>query len=1006
MKTFYGSFRALEKAFLQHLAADKPGPDNPVLVLCPSGRTAERLRSQLAKQQGLVSNLFFVTFSQLLARLDLENPARPALLPGDNLHDYILKNLLSAAELDRYRLNSSFIRALRASLRDLADSLADGAVLEEYINTLPEPALPEEDRAHFEWLVKVFNAYEKSMEQVPGFRSYKQYFADALAQAEHSAWLAHFREIILYGFYELTGRQLELFNVLRSHYALSVFWLYAQEPAFAYGRKFFETNVLGVSAESEALPLADAGTAAGPAMRYLFTDEGAEQVPPGLHFVCAPHAAGELFFVAKEMLRLHNEQGIAYEDMAVTARSLEPYKTLLPDVWAQNAIPLRADVTGALAARPLGTFLINLLNLARGGFEREDVLSVVTSPYFKHKNNWRYLIEESLAKRDFAQWQYLIRPALRNYDPAFLPWLEQTKQQLEQLEKPQHWLVLTEQARSFLLANTDTELFDGEEKNVWQSVEKILASFARYETIAPRAGAREFLEELLNLLREEQLHQIIQEPGGTAVLDVLNLRGLRFKVLFVLGLNEKSFPQLVREDPILKDYYRSMLRDRLGFWMNLKMERFDEEKMLFFSTAQAADEHLYCSYLRSDEEGKMLIPSSYIVELARAAGMSLGKGPVTYVKTRLAERLRETDFTYLTPKEVSLLLAARSAGDAFYQQAGLLDEATQLSLQAARQIASRGGLTERDGVITSGAQLFEQQNEKGFSPSALQDLANCPMKYFFSKGVGLREKEDVLSRGELAPNLRGDAYHKVLMDYYQKLLDDGLAGQLFESVLQERLDTALAAHYTPQSYKNFGIYPVIWELILSDIHDKLSVFVKKDAEKLGSYIPSLFETSFEGFYAPSEHIKMKLHGILDRIDIDRQHKTFRVLDYKSGRRGSADIAACMFRDVILQPFIYLILAKQMPQLTGLENDGAALLNINKGYGRQELSAAAFESIKERAADFFALLARLIKQGTFVITPGAACEYCPYAAICRRDCFHSLMRARHSSAARQLEEARQ
>ena len=107
---------------------------------------------------------------------------------------------------------------------------------------------------------------------------------------------------------------------------------------------------------------------------------------------------------------------------------------------------------------------------------------------------------------------------------------------------------------------------------------------------------------------------------------------------------------------------------------------------------------------------------------------------------------------------------------------------------------------------------------------------------------------------------------------------------------------------------------MVWNLILTDIHDKLSVFVHKDAAQLASYEPSLFETAFEGYYAPSDEIKLKLHGIMDRIDIDAQHKTFRVVDYKSGRHGGTDLAAYMFKEVILQPFIYLVLAQQMPQL--------------------------------------------------------------------------------------------
>ena len=1005
MQTLYGPFRALEAAFLRHLLTNQPGLQRPVLVLCPSGRVAARLRTQLAKQNKVFSNLFFVTFSQLLATLDSELPAsHKPVLPGDNLHDYILKNLLTQPGLNRYRLSRGFVSALRTSLRDMADALVNPDVLEEHLRVSTDQTLLAEEE-HAQWLVRVYRAYLDKMEQIPGFRSYQTYFSEALQQAEKSPWLQHFDEIILYGFYELTGRQLDLFHVLRTHYNLTVFWLYCQEKAFEYGRRFFETNVLGVSSQSTALSFTDESSELGKTLKCLFTDQTVVQTPQGLRFVCAPGPQQELFFVMKEMLRLHEEEHIAYEDMAITARSLEPYKTLLPEMCAQNGIPLQADFSFSLAMHPLGVFLINLIGLARGGFDREDVLAVVSSPYFKHKNTWKYLIEACLAKRDFAQWQDLLRPTLPSYDPAFLHWLEQTKKQLEELEHKDSWTKLRLAAGAFLAENTTADL-SAQEQEIWNKVQELLEGFERYQAASLQADEREFLDELLTALQGEQIHQATSISRGASAVDVLALRGLNFKVLFVLGLNEKIFPQLIREDPILKDYYRRILRDQLGFWINQKLERFEEERMLFSCTMQAATDKLYGSFLRNDAEGKPLIPSSYMVELARAANTDLSRENIAWIDLHLTSQLQHEKFSYLTPKEVSLLLTNNQAEETTYQMAGLLEPGEKEILQAAKQLAKPGALTERDGLISSGEEIFATQNKKGFSPSALQDLGHCPMKYFLAKGIGLREQDEALSRSELAPNLRGETYHKVLMDYYQKLLDDGLTGQLFDSALQTRLEEALSAHYTKQSYKEFGIYPVIWDLILTDIHDKLIIFVQEDAKQLEGYIPSLFEKRFEGYYAPTEEIKLKLQGIIDRIDIHPENKTFRVLDYKSSRRGGENLAAYMFKKVILQPFLYLILAQQMPPTATLTPAGAALLNINIGYGRQELTATDFEKIKQRAADFFVFLMQILKQGRFFIRPGEHCQYCPYAGICRKNSFACLLRAKHDSWTARLEEQEQ
>ncbi len=1006
MKLFYAPLRALEQKFIDYTLSLPLGPEYGVLVLCPSERVASYLQEQLLKRKGLISNLTFKTFGQLMAELDKQaSELRKPLLPADRLHDYLLKNLLLRPELKRYPPSQGVISALKASLRDLADAMVDPEVLKEHWLSLPEFSM-EDEQGHLKWLIEVYKAYLAEMQQITQYRSYATYFSQVIHAAEDSDYLRSFKQILVYGFYEFTGRQLEFFHTLRQHYSLSVFWVYMAHPAFAFGKKFFESNLLGLAQEVHTVNENWQSLAVKEVAEGLFAGKEVAQVPEGIQIFSAEEAEGELFFVAKEMLRLHEEEGIAYEDMAVTARSLEGYKSLLADILKQNFIPLNASFSRAVSSTSLGVFLHNLLNLARGGFGREEILAVVQSPYFNQKNNWRYLIADCQAQRDFAQWVDLLRPTLTHYDPSFLNWLEDTKSYLECLERESAWPVLCQTVREFLEKNINFSSFSAQEQLVWKEWEQCLNSLLRFATISSQARRGEFLDELMGAFQQSHIHEVIQISGGVTVADVMNLRGLSFKVLFVLGLNEKTFPQLVREDPMLKDFYRRILRDQLGYWINQKMERFDEERLLFFLTLEAATQKIYLSYLRADSEGKPLIVSGYLAEVCRILRLPLDSDAVYWVSGRKTERLRQIEPVLLNAKEVSLLFAAEGATAKKYRQADILSEEADKCLDAAKQIAGVGGMGDFDGQIKSGTSIFQSQNKFGFSPSSLKDLALCPMKYFFAKGLGLKEPEDVFSRSELAPNLRGNIYHKVLMDYYGRLYREGLTGQLFDSALEERLLESLNKHYDYTSYKWFGIYPVIWELIWDDMRAKLSDFVVQDAQHLEGFIPQIFETLFEKIYSPSPEVSVKLKGVVDRIDIDCKNKRFRVLDYKSSISGKKDLAEVMFKQVILQPFLYLILAHNQPQTDGLSADGAALLAINKGYARQELTQAGFEAVSAKASDFFTLLIKLICEGCFFINPSAHCQYCPYQRICRKDNFRSVLRARFAPEFQYLQEAKQ
>jgi hypothetical protein len=56
--------------------------------------------------------------------------------------------------------------------------------------------------------------------------------------------------------------------------------------------------------------------------------------------------------------------------------------------------------------------------------------------------------------------------------------------------------------------------------------------------------------ELFRLALEDQTLPIEGSPHrGVWVFDAMQARGLRFRALFVMGLNEQLFPRIVREDP-------------------------------------------------------------------------------------------------------------------------------------------------------------------------------------------------------------------------------------------------------------------------------------------------------------------------------------------------------------------------------------------------------------------------------------------------------------------------
>ena len=110
-----------------------------------------------------------------------------------------------------------------------------------------------------------------------------------------------------------------------------------------------------------------------------------------------------------------------------------------------------------------------------------------------------------------------------------------------------------------------------------------------------------------------------------------------------------------------------------------------------------------------------------------------------------------------------------------------------------------------------------------------------------------------------------------------------------------------------------------------------------------------------------------------------------------------------FKERIFQPFLYVLAAVKLKPLQNYTSAGSYLLSIKEGYTRQELTCQQWQTMYPKAVALFELLARFIRQGTFVLRTSDDCKYCPYRFICRRDSFACLMRARHSAPVKELEE---
>lgn len=999
MQLFYGSYGAIEQSFLDFVQKNRTNPLEKWLIVCASSLVASRLKKQLAHRLGALANMHFTTMGGLLYQLDEEAGPTLPLFPENHLRSFLVQELLSKPPLNRYPVSAGFVEAVKNSLRDLGDALVDPDVWEEHVRTLPDDVLMREGDRLF-WLISLYRAYGKAENNVKGYRSYQNAFERALAQVEKSSYLQGFKQIIFYGFYDMAGRQLELVKEIRLFYPISVFAPYQKLPSYRFAEKFFQTNWLS---SPNAVALQSTPHALGKSGDFLFVP--AQSMPcRAVRLVSAPDSAGEVFYVAKEILRLTQQEGYAWEDIGVIARNTAAYQGEIRRSFATNKIPLDASFSYPLSHYALGVFCLDLFLLVSRNFEREAVLKIVTSPYFNHpkKQAWTALVRNSLVNRDLAQWKDLL-PQMKNYDPDLLVWLEKIEDMWKFLAAPHPWEKGVFAAQEFLKENVDSSAFKQKDAEIFQAINHALETICLYTAIRAESQQGQLPREIERALQELCFHEAETIENGVVFTDALRARGLTFKIVFILGLNDQTFPLVTPEDPILRDYYRYMLRDVLGYWINQSLNRADEEKLLFYAAVTSAQERVYVSFSRYGTDGKEKVISLFLTELARACCLSLEKD-IVYVSGNIKHQLNEVPLVFLTAKEISYLcsLFPQSALEN-YEKSGLLTEEIKDSIEAALQLERSDELGQFDGIIQSGFSLFERENKKGFSPSALQELALCPLKYFFERGLHLREEDEPLSRHELSADRKGTLFHQILCDYYKNLAQNNQINNLFDSDLREQVKKSALRCMPAQGGKIFGIYPLVWNLIWQDLLDALQDFVVKDAKELGGFLPTRFEEAVSTESTPQ--LPCRLYGVIDRVDIDEKSKQFFIVDYKSSKKGTADLGNDLFHYLIFQPFLYGWMMQHHPSLKEYTFAGSALLSLKPAYKKRVLEAAKFAEISQRAFGFFSFLLKLIQEGIFFICPSEDCRFCPYGFICRKNSYKSLLRVNRNKYSQRLAEER-
>ena len=540
-----------------------------------------------------------------------------------------------------------------------------------------------------------------------------------------------------------------------------------------------------------------------------------------------------------------------------------------------------------------------------------------------------------------------------------------------------------------------------------QSVIAALNELAPMSPVGP-VELFEVQQVLTPRLRDLPMHPSRRRYGQVFVGSTEAARGMSFDVVFVPGLAEKLFPRKVVEDPILLDVQRQKLG---AAGLSTQRDRVAAERLALRLALSAARNRAYLSYPRVDvQQSRPRVPSFYGLEALRAAEGTLpgfdelGTRSGSGSSGRLGWPAPEMAADAIDEAEYDLALLGRlldadpetTSGTAHYLLGSNPYLARALrgrSRKWLKRWTPYDGLVDPDSTAIA-ALLPHQMSTRSFSPTALQNFAACPYRFFLQAVHKLQPREEPAPLELIDPLTRGSLFHKV---QYETLTRLRAAAELpvTHKNIERAIDTVnevLRQVATGYEEKLWPAISKVWEDGINAIGADLREWLRRQADSEDGWAPYKFELSFgladrgredEDPASVPEPVpiidggKLKLRGSIDLVE---RHVTgkIRATDHKTGKARAKD-GVVIGGGQYLQPVLYALACEKL--LAGPVESGRLYYCTADGdYTPVEVPLDEFA--RGYAGIMVDTVGDALAEGFLPAAPARdACLWCDYLAVC-------------------------
>ena len=648
----------------------------------------------------------------------------------------------------------------------------------------------------------------------------------------------------------------------------------------------------------------------------------------GLALFEAASPYAEVEWTAAEILRLVREEGYRFQDIAVTARSMETYGPLVETVFERCGVPVFLGQMSDILQKPVLSLITAALDTVAGEYRREDLFRYLKTGLTGLTDEERDLLENYALKWDLRGSRWTGREDWTMHPEGYgLAWSEEDKAVLDRLNHLRRRV--TEPLETLRLGTDRTgrgqtmalyrfleeiglpgRLLEREEAlrargepalaeeygQLWDILCDAMEQCAR--TLGDLPMEREEFARLFTLvLSQYSVGSIPVSLDRVHAGEMPRLAHKPCRALFLLGADDGAIPQAAPSPGLLNDDDRSLLA---SFGLELAPslpDKLDREMTIVYETLCLPSEHLSVSWSAAGAGGEEHRPAFLVGRL---------RGMFPTLKT-VRESQVGSAFRLCAPRPALELAGrfpeARAALAALPEYAPLVER-----MEQAAQM-ERGRLSPAAVAALYG-------REAPMSASRMDKFKSCHFSYFMQYGLKAKARRPA---GFQAPEY-GTFVHYVLEHVLRALTGDGSVPVPRELDREElrALTKTMVDRYVREELGGLERETPRFRYLFRRLLRSVYAVVENVTEELSrsDFQPIAFELGF-GEHKDLPPVRLSVDGVtvsvsgfVDRVDgwVDGDRLFLRVVDYKTGRK-SFDLTD-IWNGMGLQMLLYLFTLKE------------------------------------------------------------------------------------------------